>query len=102
MKKMLTFCMLVLMVSATFPASAKNANAIVANEPTTESNKGGQMMQRLQEIYKMDRSAMSQQEKSTLRKEVKQIRKDMKKEGGGIYLSVAAIVIIILLLILLL
>jgi tRNA C32,U32 (ribose-2'-O)-methylase TrmJ len=94
--------MLVLILSGTVTANASYSNAVIANEPTTENNKGGQMMQRLQEIYKMDRSSLSKQEKNNLRKEVKQIRKDMKAENGGIYLSVAAIVIIILLLILLL
>ena len=59
-------------------------------------------LDRLEEIKEMDKSAMSRAEKKELRKEVKEIKADLKSTGNGVYLSVGAIIIIILLLILLL
>ena len=50
----------------------------------------------------MDKSDMSRAEKKELRKEVKEIKTDLKSTGNGVYLSVGAIIIIVLLLILLL
>nr|WP_315151078.1 hypothetical protein [uncultured Flavobacterium sp.] len=60
------------------------------------------MLNRLEEIKKMDKSNMSRLEKKELRKEVKTIKANLKATGNGVYLSIGAIVIIILLLILLL
>ena len=60
------------------------------------------MLNRLEEIKKMDKSELTRVEKKELRAEVKGIKKTLKASGNGIYLSVGAIIIIILLLILLL
>jgi len=60
------------------------------------------MLNRLDEIKEMDKSALSRSEKKELRKEVKTIKKNLKKSGQGIYLSASAIIIILLILILLL
>ncbi|MDB5232162.1 MAG: Seryl-tRNA synthetase [Chitinophagaceae bacterium] len=80
--------------------------ADVAGPATTENAAATERAQtltnRLYEIKDMDKSALSAGEKQELRKEVRSIKKEMKKIGGGIYLSVGAIIIIILLLILLL
>lgn len=62
-----------------------------------------QLELRVQEIKAMDKSRLSFQERRALRKEIYQIKKEMKGfTSGGVYLSVAAIVIIILVLILIL
>lgn len=65
----------------------------------TEEPRAQQLLQRLEEIRDMNKSELTRLEKKSLRKEVKEIKKEMK---GGVYLSVGAIIIIILLLILIL
>ena len=56
---------------------------------------------RLNEIKALDKKEMTRAERKALRKEVKEIKKELAV-GGGVYLSVGAIVLIALLLILLL
>jgi hypothetical protein len=73
-------------------ATGENLGEIYAN----------QQMQRLNEINEMDKSNLSFSQKRSLRKEVKEINKNMQANNGGIYFSAGAIIIIILLLILLL
>ena len=60
------------------------------------------MLDRLEEIKKMDKSSLNSAEKKSLRKEVRTIKSSLKASGNGVYFSVGAIIIIILLLILLL
>ncbi len=60
------------------------------------------MLNRLDEIKKMDKSELSSSEKKSLRKEVRAIKTNLKASGNGVYLSVGAIIIIVLLLIILL
>lgn len=60
------------------------------------------MLDRLEEIKAMDKSAMKSSEKKALRKEVRAIKSELARTGNGVYLSIGAIIIIILLLILLL
>ncbi|MBW6479084.1 MAG: hypothetical protein K0B37_06605 [Bacteroidales bacterium] len=59
------------------------------------------LMDRLNEINEMDKSAMSSSEKNELRKEVRAIQKE-QRPTGGVYISVGAAILIVLLLILLL
>jgi len=57
---------------------------------------------RVNEIYAMDMSKLSAEERKSLRDEVRGIKKESKwVQGGGIYISVGALLVIILLLILL-
>lgn len=73
------------------------------NKPAKVENSANKpLMQRLEEIKGMDKSELTRLEKKSLRKEVKDIKKEMSVNNGGIYLSVGAIIIVILLLILLL
>lgn len=60
------------------------------------------MVNRLHEIDAMDKSTMSSSEKKVLRKEVRVIKKEIQRSGGGVYVSVGALILIILLLIILL
>ncbi len=70
---------------------------------TTESTRLAASVARVSEIKAMDKSKLSADERKSLRKELRGIKKDIKdNEGKGIYLSVGAIIIIILLLILIL
>jgi hypothetical protein len=104
-KKILRMASFVLLIAIALPASS----AIIIPETiqTSSSAKNDDtraqvLLQRLEYIKGMDKSAMTRMEKKSLRKEVKGIKKEMKSiSGPGIYLSIGAIIIIILLLILL-
>jgi len=73
-----------------------------AERKETERKEATTILNRLQQIYAMDKSKLSSRERGELRKEVKEDRNRLRILSGGIYLSVGAIIIIILLLILLL
>jgi hypothetical protein len=75
-------------------ASAPNAAAASVKAET--------LLKRLDEIKALDQSTLSRSEKQQLRKEVRSIKKELKTNSGGVYLSVGAAIIIVLLLILLL
>jgi hypothetical protein len=60
------------------------------------------LMDRLDVIEAMDKSDLSSAEKRELRKEVRDIKRELKELGGGVYISVGAAIIIVLLLIILL
>lgn len=59
-------------------------------------------LNRLSEIDALDKSNLSFKEKKELRTEVKKIKRVLKTNGNGVYLSAGALIIIILLLIVLL
>ncbi len=60
------------------------------------------MLTRLMEINEMDKSTLTRVEKKSLRHEAREMKKAIKANNQGVYLSVGAIIIIILLLILIL
>lgn len=80
------------------------ANAAMVNPSDSAKDAAiySHIVTRVNEIQSMDKTTMSDNSKSELRKELKQ----MKKQAGGldkrVYLSIGAIIIIILLLILIL
>jgi len=57
---------------------------------------------RVEEIRDMDKSNLTKSDRKELRKELRELKKQARAMGGGVYLSVGAIIIIILLLILIL
>ena len=57
---------------------------------------------RVEEIRDMDKSNLTKSDRKELRKELREMKKEARAMGGGVYLSVGAIIIIILLLILIL
>ena len=61
-----------------------------------------ELTNRLNEIKTIDQTQLSRAERKVLRKEVREIKKELAAVGGGVYLSVGAILLIALLLILLL
>jgi hypothetical protein len=90
-------------ISVTASSYAAPASAVVAvNAPATDTKDPARLLERLQQIRDMDKSALTSAERKQLRKEVKGIKKEMREVGRGVYLSVGAIIIIILLLILIL
>jgi len=58
-----------------------------------------QWLTRLETIEAMEKSNLSKKEKHEIRHEVKQIKKDLKAAGNGVYISSGALILIIILLI---
>ena len=85
----------------TMNAKEKTPTAITANTNEVPAEVKI-MINRLEEIKAMDKSSMTRVEKKELRKEVKEIKANLRSSNSGVYLSVGAIIIIVLLLILLL
>ena len=100
----MTAIMLLTLVPTTIKAeSTPTAATAPASTPTpAETAAVNSMLSRLNEIQLMDIKSMNTAQKRELRKEVREIKSELKKAGEGVYLSVGAIIIIILLLILLL
>ena len=69
---------------------------------TTNEIRVQQMTERLQEIKVIDKSSLTKSEKKELRKEVVEIKKEMKVISGGVYVSIGALLLILILLIILL
>jgi len=83
-----------------------NAEAMSNKNPNTELTPAQQVRvteieDRLEEIKAMDFRSMSKTEIKEVKVEMKEMKKEARALGNGIYLSVGAIIIIILLLILL-
>ncbi|MGX7668910.1 hypothetical protein [Flavobacterium pedocola] len=105
--KTITFKTAVLVILMTV-SLASNSNTIVSDSTKInstskiEDDRALVLVNRLEEIRAMKKSDLTRLEKKELRKEVKEIKKEMRNSNSGIYLSVGAIIIVILLLILLL
>ena len=79
-------------------------SAIEKNPATTTTEIPAEiqvMLNRLEEIKDLDKSAMNRSDKKELRKEVRAIKSEIRSTGNGLYISVGAIIIILLLIILL-
>jgi hypothetical protein len=56
---------------------------------------------RIEEIRAMDKSTLTAEEKLELRTELKDIRKEMQRQGGYIYIGAGTILVVLLLILLL-
>ncbi len=90
----LSFAPVEVRAAATDPVTVSTGNP-------EEDEKAKALLARLDEIKAMDKSGLTRVEKKELRKEVREIKSQLRATGNGIYLSIGAIIIIILLLILL-
>ena len=59
------------------------------------------LTKRFEEIRNMDKSNMTSEERSELKKELKEMKKDAKRAGGAIYIGGGTLLLIIILVILL-
>lgn len=101
--KKTTFYLMVLMLS--FSAFSNTMMASEKNPTTTTTPKEmpaevRTMLNRLEEIKAMDRSALKPADRKALRKEVRAIKTEIKSTGNGIYMSAGAIIIVLLILLL--
>ncbi len=106
MKKLTLSLLALCMIATLFPTHLKAANEtntipISAPKPI-ESREATILMNRLEVIKEMDFKLLKGTEKRELRQEVRTIKRSLKAQSEGVYLSVGAIIIIALLLILLL
>jgi len=104
-KRFLQIVSFVILAAIALPANSTSLDpgSLPANStPNTEDVRVQQLIHRLEDIKGMNKSDLSRLEKKSLRKEVREIKKELKDNGKGVYLSVGAIIIIILLLILIL
>ena len=105
-KKIITACIVASLAISTplssFATKTDDTEKTSTNSSEAEKARSTVLLNRLNEIKKMDKSSLMRAEKKELRTELKSLKKEMKKSTQGLYLSVGAIIIIILLLILLL
>lgn len=90
---------LMLFLATASPVWANKGGDIVAE---SKAERAVQLNHRLEEIKGLDKSTLSKHEKKALRREVREIKKELAAISGGVYLSIGAIILIALLLILLL
>jgi len=104
LKKTISILFLALSLGAVAPAFSADITAPIAANASNSDAHAMQLMNRLEEIKNMDKSNLTVSEKKALRKEVKAMKKEVRRERSGsvIYISLGAVIIIVLLLVLLL
>tara|TARA_R110002072_G_scaffold216077_1_gene373230 strand:+ start:181792 stop:182253 length:462 start_codon:yes stop_codon:yes gene_type:complete len=102
MKKLFAILALVFSANMLVAAPAIDENSKKEKTELTEAQKErlAEIEARVDEIKAMDFSAMSKDEKKDVRMELKDMKEEAKRAGGGVYISVGAIIIILLILIL--
>ena len=76
-------------------------NKVVELRILSKEEKANKLMSRLKEIQAMNISKMSMAERNAIRSELRELKKEFKQVGGGIYLSATAIIIILVALLIL-
>lgn len=110
MKKTIFFVIvLIFTMSSTFAFANKadrksnsdNSAVPVKTENALSEAELSRLTNRVEEIRNLDKSDMTLKEKSELRKELRDIKRNVEKNGGTIYIGAAALILIILLIIVL-
>jgi hypothetical protein len=108
MKRIIFFLLaLVFVLSSTTAFAGKNDKTIesdklaVKTENKLSDAEIDRITNRVEEIRKMDKSDLTGAEKSELKSELKEMKKDVKKSGGTVYIGGATLVLIIILVLLL-
>ncbi len=102
LKTLIPSLVLAMCLTMVIPAFAADVTPIANTEKPSTDVRAQQLMTRLKEIRDMDKSSLTSSEKKTLRKEVREMKREVRRSSNGIYLSVGAVIIIVLLLIILL
>jgi len=103
----ITICLMAACLSLSFLPLQSHAtgyaipSSVVSPEPV-ESPEATALIERLDEIKAMDKSELNHSEKKALRREVRDIKKDLNENHGGVYISVGGALLILLLLVILL
>ena len=104
MKKIAYFLSILFLFTAIIPTAIANEEKRGKEKPElTEEQQVrlGEIEERVAEIKALDFGELSADELKEVKVELKELKKEAKKNGGGIYLSVGAIIVILLVLILL-
>lgn len=105
MKKIIILTFLVIFTLSASVAFAGNKDVKPAVPDKTENKLSEEELSRLtrrvEEIRDMDKTNLTGKEKRDLRKEVKGIKENVKKDGQYIYIGTATIILIIILVLLL-
>ena len=104
MKKSILFAFIMMfMISASTFATTGSKKP--ENIPNTENKIPAEEVRRLtsrvEEIRDMDKTGMSTVEKKELKNELKEIKKNVRRDGGIVYISAGTLILIIILVILL-
>ena len=109
MKKIILFTFVIIFSLSATTAFAVNSGAKTSSDksavPVKTENKltaeeVAVMTARVEEIRDMDKSSMTNMEKRELKKELKAIKENVRKDGGVIYISVGTLLLIVLIIIL--
>ena len=88
--------------SLTSNAAEKEVNSISKTEKAGNSSVAAKvLMDRLHEIQALTKKDLSNSERSSLKKEVRGIKEELKTMDGGIYISAGALILILILIIIL-
>jgi hypothetical protein len=110
MKKIILLTFVIIFSLSATTAFAVNSGAKTSSDksavPVKTENKLSEeelsrLTRRVEEIRDMDKTNMTVKEKRELRKELKAIKENVKRDGSVIYISVGTLVLIIILVILL-
>lgn len=110
MKKTIFFVLaMVFVLSSTIAFASKKDRTAEADKlaaPVKTENKLSdeeitRLTNRVEEIRKMDKTDMTVKEKRELKKELREIKKNVEKAGGTIYIGGATLILLIILIILL-
>ena len=81
-------------------AVIENSATLVKTDNKLTAEEVAVMTARVEEIRDMDKSNMTTMEKRELKKELKAIKENVRKDGGVIYISVGTVLLIVLIIIL--
>jgi arginase family enzyme len=103
MKKLMVCVVTAVMLVTSTPVQSKTENnSIQISATETESAELKALIKRVNEINAMNRSTMSRAERKEIRKELREIKKEVKRHGGGtVYISGGLLMLIVVLIILL-
>ncbi len=97
MRKLIYALTLILVIGVSIPGASASEKKEPGKELTAaEKVKLERLSNRVEEIRLMDKSQLSREEKKALRKELKEIKREVAFLERGVYLSVGAIIIILL------
>jgi len=106
MKKIIffTFIMILSLSSSTAFGADKNKSADLApvkSENKLSAEEVNRLTRRIEEIRDMDKTDMTVMEKRDMRKELKDMKNNVKRNGGVVYIGTGTLILIIILVILL-
>lgn len=91
-----------LMATLFSPVEADARSRELREKPTAaQQARAMEIERRVMEIHGMDLRALSGEERSTLKEELRAMKQEVRGTGGGVYISVGALIIILLLIIIL-